>query len=485
MNQNHRKCRSIVLVGGWGNYFLAFARRCVANGIAVYHLDTGDGSEAWRGRSACLAGGATMDFTLIGTPQGLSVIHDYARSVRADALIAIFYDEKLAWLARNRAWLEPEFKLLLPSEETLHTLASKIAQIRHASESGFDVLPTRYLSTPADAREIPADWFPLILRPDNPFLVEPIFRVQLVHTSGDLQAFMERLVTVAAPVIAQPFRKLPNLLVHGVRSEDGEIPRLEAFLGRRRYRGYLHSLERTEFPPGVERACRAFAESTNLTGCFHFDLLLSERERRAYYLEVNVRLGGTTDKVTRLGFDEPLLIMAMYELLSLAEVERAAPRRWQRVANKRASLGLILTALRGRLTEMDYPSSSWQSLWQSVQELLLYRDSTFDWQDLRGTMTNYLRPVTVTALERGGAEAGGNQQAACPPFSPKDPPKTYSGLGTGTQAGANASCDPPALPLLHHSSESEGESSSRGPSHARNYRDERGPAVDSQYLEQA
>src|SRR5262249_42058486 len=133
-------------------------------------------------------------------------------------------------------------------------------------------------------------WFPLILRPDNPFLVEPMFRVQLVPTAADLQTFMEGLVTVAAPVIAQPFRSLPNLLVHGVRSEDGRELRLEAFLGRRRYRGYLQALQRVEFPPGVEHACRMFAESANLTGCFHFDLLLDEQAGRAYYLEVNVRI---------------------------------------------------------------------------------------------------------------------------------------------------------------------------------------------------
>jgi hypothetical protein len=394
-----QKCRSVVILGGWGSYFLAFARRCAANGIAVYHLNTGDGPDAWRGRSTCcLAGGGTIDFSIVGTPQGISAIRDYARSVRADAVIAMFYDENMTWLARNRALIEPEIKLLLPSEQTLQELASKIAQIRHASESGFDVLPTHYLSGPSEARKIPADWFPVILRPDNPFLVDPIFRVRLIQTPGELQSFMERLVAVAAPVIVQPFRNLPNLLVHGVRSEDGEDLRLEAFLGRRRYGGYLHSLQRAELPPRIERACRAFAESTNITGCFHFDLLHSEREERAYYLEVNVRLGGTTDKVTSLGFDEPLLTMAMYGILSLAEVERAAMHRRQRVANKRASLGLILTALRGGLSEMDHPSSPWRSLRQSFQELLFYRDSAFDWRDLSGTARNYLRPPTVTAL---------------------------------------------------------------------------------------
>src|SRR5437879_1377017 len=42
-----------------------------------------------------------------------------------------------------------------------------------------------------------------------------------------------------------------------------------------------------------------FATRADIQGCYHLEFLFSPPDSRAYFLELNVRLGGTTDKVVR------------------------------------------------------------------------------------------------------------------------------------------------------------------------------------------
>jgi hypothetical protein len=112
-------------------------------------------------------------------------------------------------------------------------------------------------------------------------------------------------------------------------------------------------------------------------------------------------------------------------MLSPGAVARAAAPRRERVANKRASLGLIYVALRGGLSDMDLPGSRGASVRQSLRELFLYSDSTFDRRDLRGTLRNYLRPPTPTAVAHGKKDAGAGIRAASPPPDPGPCPEPH------------------------------------------------------------
>ena len=188
-------------------------------------------------------------------------------------------------------------------------------------------------------------------------------------------------------MIAQPLRILPNLVVHGARSESGEILALQPFLVPRKFEGVTLSIKRADFPPGVEKCCRDFIQAAGLTGCFHFELLLSPREDRAYYLEINARLGGTTDKVTRLGFDEPGLLLAAFGLLPMQTGTSFAALSGRTAVNKLKVLQHLEWALRGKLCDLDYPAVSRVGhVGRSLLDLIAAEDSLFDCRDLRGSL---------------------------------------------------------------------------------------------------
>jgi hypothetical protein len=191
-------------------------------------------------------------------------------------------------------------------------------------------------------------------------------------------------------VIAQPFRHLPNLVVHGARSVSGELLALEGFLVPRKFEGVTLSIRRFSLPERIASQCRAFSHEAGLVGCYHFELLWDETTEQAYYLEVNVRLGGTTEKVLRRGYDEPALLMKSFGLP--VGVPNVHSNDLRPVANKRALIKHVWYALRGRLTELDYPPvSRAHHLAASLGQLLTVQDSVFDWSDLRGTIDFHLR----------------------------------------------------------------------------------------------
>jgi len=189
--------------------------------------------------------------------------------VEADALFTL-WDPYLFWLAENRSVFEPACKVMAPSLESLGLLASKQSQIDLALRVGFDVLPTWYLWAPEDYRKIPQCHFPVALRPDLPGAVKPEFKVVLARSPEDLRSFLQGIQFLERPVIAQPLRILPNLVVHGARSESGEILALQPFLVRRKFQMVSLSIRRPDFPPGVEKCCRDFIQAAGLTGCFHY-----------------------------------------------------------------------------------------------------------------------------------------------------------------------------------------------------------------------
>ena len=384
---------TVVLLGAWQPYTLAIARRCFSNNIKAYMLAIERDVNPWKCPSSCLAGGAIIDPAIIGTPAGVLAIRDYVELVQANALIArldVQTGDQMAWIAQNRSAIGPKCKLLAPPDDVVMFFESKCNQIRAALEAGFGVLPTWYISGLADCSRVSVESYPIVLRPDRPWLVEPRFRVELIYTPEDLRNYLTGLKFIGAPLIAQPFKNMRNLIVHGVRSETGDWMQLECFLSARKFKGYSFSLERVGFPPGVEDACQKFAEITNLVGGFHYDFLYSSEHNLTYFLETNVRFGGSTDKVTRLGFDEPLLTLAAYGYRVRSKIKRL-----KRVTNKRAALGILFEAFRGHLTEFDYPNAFSKSIYKSCIELLCFKDSLFDWNDLRGTLNCYMRNKSV------------------------------------------------------------------------------------------
>jgi len=138
----------------------------------------------------------------------------------------------------------------------------------------------------------------------------------------------------------------------------------------------------------LAECCRNFANEVGITGPFHFDFLYSGETNTFHYLEINPRLGGTTDKVFRLGFDEPLWTLAAYGFD--LQVRQYRTQRGRSVINRRAMLKHIYWIMRGRLSPLDYPLvGPFRHLLLSLLRLLWAKDSIASARDLRGTWRFY------------------------------------------------------------------------------------------------
>ena len=299
-------------------------------------------------------------------------------------------DSDLIWLARHRHEFEPRCRVLVQPAESLIRLASKQQQSELAAEAGLTLLATYVVARPEDADTIPEAAYPLVLRPDRRGEVEPDFKVRLVSSRAEMQQALRACTRMASPILAQPFKRLPNLVVHGVRSREGEMIASRCFRVPRKFEGVTLTLEPVAFPDGLEPRCVEFARLANLTGCYHLEFLNSPSDGRDYFLEVNARLGGTTDKVVRAGFDEPLLLLQAYGLATA--LPPAAERPVRRVANMRALLKHLAWAVRGELTPLDYPDvSRLTHIALSCRDLVVARDSIFEWSDVTGSIAFHLR----------------------------------------------------------------------------------------------
>jgi hypothetical protein len=219
--------------------------------------------------------------------------------------------------------------------------------------------------------------------------VKPTFKVEVMRSLAELQVFLALRTWGPDPLLVQPFLPVPTVVIHGVRSDAGELIALEAFIASTKFEGV--TLELQPFPMDAElaRCCRKFADETGITGPFHFELLYSAETKVFYYLEVNVRLGGTTDKVFKLGFDEPLLALSAYGFD--VRVRPYRPREGRAVVNRRAVLKHMYSVVKGRLSPLDYPvAGRLRHLFLSLSSLLWDGDSIASLRDLQGTWFFYV-----------------------------------------------------------------------------------------------
>ena len=378
--------RNLVQLGFWAPG-MAFVRRCRDAGVAVHLLHVTD-EQPHPGRicSALASASESLPWNQIGSEAGLARIAAFARSVDADAIATI--DEfSLLWLARNRHIFEPRCRLLASPAASIERLLEKSEQTTLARQAGFQLLESWLLHTPADAGLIRAAAFPICLRPTYINSVDPPFKARRINSPQQLRDFVADTTWRDHPLLAQPFRFGPNIVLHGVRTPSGEFLALQGFRAYRKFSGFALSLEPCDLPRSVMDAARRFAALAAIDGPFHFDLL--EADGEIYFLEVNFRMGGTTAKVVRLGYDEPLLALAAYGLQPpLAPPPLPAARR---VTGKRMLAAQMLSALRRPAGDMDFPQRS--RLWTlstALWEMLTVPDALLSRRDIPGSLW-YLR----------------------------------------------------------------------------------------------
>ena len=326
------------------------------------------------------------------TPEGIKLINDFLIRFCATGITCI--SETVAcWINDNRRVLPPEVAVWLPPNRTIKDLTSKLNQIEVARKVGFKVLPTYLINeNPETSNCIPKNHFPLCLRPDDPATMAPVFKVHLVHSQLELINYVKSMQKMDSPIVAQPFMPLPNLVVHGARTVNGNSKGLHGFLVERKFEGVTLTIRPAHLEKNFLDKCVQFTDYFNLIGNYHFEFLVDRTNGSTYFLELNNRLGGTTAKVFALGYDEPLLALQAYGAVPFLDQPSNVDYRPENkiVSSKQALLKYFYYTLRGRLTPLDYPSEpSVVRIAKTVYGFLRYKDDVFTLRDIKGSMALY------------------------------------------------------------------------------------------------
>ncbi|MBW2108102.1 MAG: hypothetical protein JRI36_05475, partial [Deltaproteobacteria bacterium] len=286
----------------------------------------------------------------VGTAEGVAIVEQFAKKFRADGIACVA--ESIALWLRHAKEQGARFPTLwLPKRDKVLKCLDKLNQIRAAEVADLDTLPTIVIPPPGEPLpEVPKGFFPLCVRPTAGG-VEPPFKVKLVVDLGGIRKLISRLNIFKMPLVAQPFRNLPNLVVHGARRPSGEVLGLKAFLVGRKFEGVTLTLDQFPLPEPLREGCVRFLHEMDLTGPFHFEFLWDSKRGKAYFLEINNRFGGTTAKVFACGYEEPALALKAYGVH--VDPGRGLERRT--VSSKQALLKYMYYALTDRLTPLDYP----------------------------------------------------------------------------------------------------------------------------------
>jgi hypothetical protein len=240
------------------------------------------------------------------------------------------------------------------------------------------------VETKADLSRVEDSLFPVCVRPSNINSIQPPLKADVFMTAAELRSRLANSEWTK-PLVVQPFLYGPNYVLHGVRHRNGEMLALRLFKANRKCYGFAARLSAAELPDDLGDAARRYAEAEGIVGPFHFDLLQPEGREEFYFLEVNVRLGGTTAKVTRLGMDESLLTLKAFGLCG--PVEPPKRKAWHCTTSVSLEVRRALDELRNRPDPLAYPRfSGIKGFFAAAAEAVWVRDAILSLRDIRGSI---------------------------------------------------------------------------------------------------
>ena len=386
------KNMKIVLAGRFSPPVLACIRswgRC-GHRVGFVCIDLDRGLKPYSKYLDDVAGIAACD---VYTDAGILKIASFLDQFDADVLSCI--DDNIAcWLSNNASEFDGDISLALPSSGMIKKVLSKARQNEIAARAGLKVLPEYIITSDNIDAAVKPEHFPLCLRPSRPSLIHPAFKVHLVYSHEDLDHFVSSIsFEKGGKIIAQPFKNLPNLVIHGIRSENGETGRLSAFIVDRKLEGVTLTLQPcSDLNRDLIFKCSEFVKLFDLKGNFHFEFLFDPVTGDAFFLEINLRFGGTTAKVLACGYDEPVYALEAYGAES---VKLPGPEiKPVIVSNKQALLKYMAKALTGKLSILDYPDEPlYKKMAMAARGFFSFHDEVLCLDDLWGGLRLYLDNV--------------------------------------------------------------------------------------------
>jgi hypothetical protein len=180
--------------------------------------------------------------------------------------------------------------------------------------------------------------------------------------------------------VLQSFVPGTNLIVHGARSAiSGEVAQA-AFDVSEMLDGVSLVVRCTTIDAGTLAACAEFVRRAEIEGVYHFEFRKNS-DGQLFFLDFNGRLGGTTGKVLRLGYDEPALLVQCFTQRSLT-LDRCDDSAM--ASNRMAIAKAALRSLRARMTIFDYPlQSPGRRIAGLMSGLFRWRDEILHFGELR------------------------------------------------------------------------------------------------------
>ncbi|SDT97017.1 ATP-grasp domain-containing protein [Desulfobacula phenolica] len=376
-----------VIIGRFGPPILACIRSWGKQGYPVGLICVVSGQEK-KPTSKYLSDAILIKQDSMFSNKGLQIITNFLKKFKATGIIAI--DEKISIRLNEIAGeLPADVTIWSASNEIIRKVLSKKKQIEIAKNAGFQMLPTCLIDKDFEnTKELHSIPFPLCLRPSQPGSVQPSFKVEIATSLSRLRKIINDFETINEPVIAQPFMNLPNLVIHGTRTMKGKTEGVEAFIVERKFEGVTLVLKPVTVDSDLLKKCQSFTELFNITGNYHFEFLYDSKTQQAFFLEINLRLGGTTAKVFSCGYDEPMFALNAYgPLVNLKDYKIQN----HKVSSKQALLKYLFYAVSGRLTPLDYPNGEFfvLRLAKIFWAFFFYKDEVLNFDDIKGSISLY------------------------------------------------------------------------------------------------
>lgn len=321
------------------------------------------------------------------TDGGIFRIVEFIKKIRATAVTCI--NEKIGcWIKENECKIPTSVSVCLGSPKIVRKVLSKKEQIDVAQRVGMNVLNTYYI----DKKEFPVDYIPLInypicLRPSEPGGVVPSLKAIIINTPDKLHRYLQNINRIIYPIVAQPYKKMPNLVIHGARTINGKSIGIAGFLVENKFEGVTLTFRPVALPPEIRQRCIDFVNAFDLVGNYHFEILWDPETMENYFLEINHRFGGTTAKAFACSYDEPAFALQAYGLEAMANSKINNVT----VSSKLALIKFLFYAISKRLTPLDYPDVARnERIRKAIVYILSTKDEVLSFQDFRGTISFFL-----------------------------------------------------------------------------------------------
>lgn len=323
--------------------------------------------------------------------EGIQLIASILKNHNDPSLYTI--NEKMAkWLAVNEHALGNNISLMLQKPESIENVLSKKKQADSAIASELNLLKTYYITGEKKQLDLINDRdYPLCVRPSSPGSVKPSFKVKVFYKRNALERFVRKRTYSEKGIIAQPFLNLPNLVVHGSRTINGQSIGLQGFLVDRKFEGLTLTIKPVNLPDSFLKKCIRFTEIMEITGPYHFEFLYDKEKDEIWFLEINARMGGTTAKVYALGYDEPGFLLKSYG----HHVKIKKKLKNTISVSKMALFKYFVYTFTNKITPLDYPDNEtkWERITITIKALMFYTDDIFSLKDYKSTISIYWNSI--------------------------------------------------------------------------------------------